>query len=436
MNLPFGKSTVPLPDLWDGRAFWIEPGPFRTADGREIVETALDNPKGTPLLSDGVIPGERIACVIPDLTRRAAVEVYLPVLTSRLLSAGVSPDDMDIVVALGIHRSLDDDELRKLVGEEVWGKFRIINHDPDAKDGNIDLGVTGGKIPVQINRLVAEADKVILTGGITYHYFAGYGGGRKSFLPGVASRLSCETHHRLVVSWRRKELSGSMAPGVLEGNPVQDEMLQACSFAPPIFTLNVVTDPQGKIVGACSGDLQTAHLEACRMHDVFYKREIPGQFKLVIASAGGYPKDVNFVQAHKGLYSAHLPVEKGGVVVLLAQCPEGAGNRDLFSWFTRCQTEEDWLRELDMDYQINAQTAFSTWLRVRRSHTILVSLLNPAEVRKMGMIPADSMEEALTEAEAILGQLPVPIILPDAADTLTVIKKSRVQGSESRENHV
>lgn len=432
MFLPYGNESLELPDLWEGRAVIIEPGPFRDVDGREIVEKALNQPTGSDSLTDLVVPGEKIAVVIPDLTRRAAVDVYLPLLTSRLLSAGISPDDIDIVVALGIHRPLEDGELRKLVGGQVWGRFRVVNHDPDTKGANVDLGITERGIPVQINRMVAAADRVILTGGIAYHYFAGYGGGRKTFLPGVASRHSCETHHRMVVYWRRKELPGSMAPGILDDNPVHLEMLQACSFAPPIFLFNVVTDPRGRIIGAFSGDLQAAHNEACRMHDNFYRREITSPFELVIASAGGYPKDINFVQAHKGLYGAHMPVEEGGVVVLLAQCREGAGNRDMFSWFSRCRSEEDWLRELDTDYQINAQTAFSTWLRVRRAHTILVSHLDPAEVRKMGMIPAGSVQQALSEAKAILGPLPVPIILHDAADTLTVVRspESRVESPE------
>ena len=157
------------------------------------------------------------------------------------------------------------------------------------------------------------------------------------------------------------------------------------------------------------------------LHDVFYRREVRHPAALVIASAGGYPKDVNFIQAHKGLFGAHMPVKERGVVVLLAQCPEGAGNRDFYRWFDRCASEEEWLRELDENYQINGQTAFSTWLRVSRCPTILVSMLDPVDVKKMGMIPAGDVGEALAEARAILGELPLPIVLPDAADTLTVI---------------
>jgi nickel-dependent lactate racemase len=422
MNLPYGKSTLGLKDRWHGRARWVAPGPFRTAESRVVVEKALDEPIDSPALEDLGLTGKRIACVVPDLSRRAAVDAYLPVLLPRLLSVGVKAEDVCIVVALGIHRPLEKKELRELVGRETWARFRVVNHDPEAEEGNIALGVTTGGIRVEVNREVAMSDRIILTGGITYHYFAGYGGGRKALFPGVASRRSCEAHHRIVVSWRRKEISGSIAPGVLDANPIHREMMEACTFAPPIYLLNVVTDPQGRIIGAFSGDLNAAHLRACRMHDDFYRRAVPELSKLVIASAGGYPKDVNFVQAHKGLHGAHMAVADGGVVVLLAECLEGPGHKNFFSWFVRCSTEEGWLRELERSYQINGQTAFSTWLKVRRSPTILVSRLDPDEVRVMGMVPAESMEEALDEAKRVLGDLPVPIILPHAADTLTSVK--------------
>jgi nickel-dependent lactate racemase len=422
MNLPYGKSSLSLPDLWDGQAVWLEPGPFPSLDSRKVVEKALDEPVGSPAIGDMGLSGKRIACVVPDITRRAAVDVYLPIMLSRLLSAGALPESVTIIVGLGIHRPLKEKELKHLVGSKVWSRFRVVNHDPDDEDENFLLGVTSGGIPVHVNKTVSSADMVILTGSITYHYFAGYGGGRKALLPGVASRSSCEAHHRMVVSWRKGELAGTVAPGVLVGNPVHEQMLEACSLAPPCFTLNVVTDPGGKIIAAFSGELDAAHLEACRAHDIYYRREVNSPSKLVIASAGGYPKDINFVQAHKGLFGAHLSVEDGGIVVLLAQCSEGAGYREFFDWFSRCDTEESWLTGLDESYHINAQTAFSTWLRACRNPTILVSDLDPLDIRKTGMIPAGSVEEALVETRAILSELPVPIMLPDAADTLTVIK--------------
>ena len=424
MKLPYGKSFLQIPDLWDGKATILSPGPFPVPNPDKTVTHALDHPLGNVTLQKLCSPGDRIACVIPDLTRRAGVRQYLPLLLQRLCDIGVDPSDVIIIVALGIHRPLTDTELSQLVGEKIRDKYRVINHDPDEKRSNIFLGTTDAGIPVEINEEVAKADRVILTGGITYHYFAGYGGGRKSLLPGVASRKACEAHHKLVVSWRRGELDGELAPGVLMGNPVHRQMLQACTFISPIFVLNVVTEPGGMIVAASAGELEAAHMNACRKHDSWFRKELPAPSKLVIAGSGGYPKDINFVQANKGLFAAHQAVAGDGVVVLSADCAEGTGHADLLDWFDRCHSQSKWLDELEARYQINGQTAFSTWLRVTSVPTVLVSRLNGSDVERMGMIPAVNMEEALKAAQEILGELPVPVVIPDAGDVLPVITGS------------
>jgi len=422
MKLPYGKSFLQIPDLWNGKATILSPGPFPHPDPQKTVAHALDNPLGGVTLEGLCRPGDRVACVVPDLTRRAAVREYLPPLLQRLSEIGVKPGDVTIIVALGIHRPLNEGELCELVGEKVRDEYRVVNHDPDGEKTNIFVGTTDAGIQVQVNREVARADRVLLTGGIAYHYFAGYGGGRKSLLPGVSSRSACEAHHKLVVAWRRGELKGVLAPGVLRENPVHRQMLQACSFIPPIFVLNVVTEPEeGRIIAASAGELDAAHLDACRKYDSWFRKEVPAPSKLVIAGIGGYPKDVNFVQAHKGLFAAHQAVAMDGAVILAADCEEGTGHADFLDWFHRCHSREKWLDELEARYQINGQTAFSTWLRVTSVPTVLVSSLKGPEVERMGMIPADNIGEALNAAKQILGVLPVPLIIPDAGDVLPVV---------------
>ena len=423
--LPYGNTSLAVPDLWNGEATVLTPGTFPDRDPEEIVREALNDPSGALRLEDVCRPGDRIACVVPDLTRRAGVGRYLPVLLQVLEDSGIGPDKINIIVALGIHRPLTVSEKRELVGQQVFKKYSVINHDADFKGSCVHLGTTDAGIPVQINRYVADSDCVILTGGVTPHYFAGYGGGRKALLPGVASRRSCEAHHKLVVSWRRGELAGSIGPGVLENNPVHRQMLQACSFLPSLYVLNVVTEPTGGIVAAAAGELEAAHLKACQLYDVFFRKELPVPSKLVIASSGGCPRDINFVQAHKGLYNAHQAVAPDGAVILAANCTEGMGHDDFLGWFDRCALEKDWLDELQSRYQINGQTAFSTWLKVHSVPTVLISSLKVSEVKKMGMIPARDMEEAISAVRGVLGELPAPLIIPDAGDVLPVIMGSK-----------
>ena len=184
--LPYGKTSIPIPDLWNGKGTVLSPGIFPDHDPEQLVKKALDDPSGSLHLEDVCHPGGRVACVVPDLTRRAAVSKYLPVLLNRLDGMGIEPDSVIIVIALGIHRPLTRSEIRELVGPGVYEKYTIINHEPYEKGSCVQLGTTDAGIPVQINRFVADSDCVLLTGGINYHYFAGYGGGRKSLLPGVA----------------------------------------------------------------------------------------------------------------------------------------------------------------------------------------------------------------------------------------------------------
>jgi nickel-dependent lactate racemase len=164
-------------------------------------------------------------------------------------------------------------------------------------------------------------------------------------------------------------------------------------------------------------------MDACQKHDSWFRKKIQTPSKLVIAGCGGYPKDVNFVQAHKGLFAAHQAVAGDGAVVLAADCAEGAGHKDLLHWFDICHSESKWLNELQARYQINGQTAFSTWLRVTSVPTVLVSRLKSSDVKRMGMTPAKDMKEALEAAEEILGELPVPLVIPDAGDVLPVVGK-------------
>jgi nickel-dependent lactate racemase len=430
ISLPYGTSHIQFPDHWDNQARLVEPGPFPDGTvGADEVVRALQNPIGSTRLVDIARRGQKIALVIPDLTRRAAVSTFLPPLLEELEGVGVRDDDITIIVALGIHRPLNNSELKDLAGEAVYRRFNVVNHDADTPGANIYLGNTSTGLPVEINLSVAEADLVVLTGSITYHYFAGYGGGRKSLLPGVASRNSCESNHRMVVDYRRGNLPGVIGPGNLDDNPVHRAMIEACAMAPPVFILNTVTDPDGNITAAAAGELVQAHMESCRRHDLYYQRELEECSRLVIASSGGFPKDINFVQAHKGLYSAHRAVTEDGVVILAARCQEGPGHSDFIGWFERCPTESRWLEELEKNYQINGQTAFSTWLRVRSVPTILISEFPDEMVQRMGMIPASDPEEALERATGILGELPVPLVLPDAGDILLVINREEAGGS-------
>ena len=200
-GIPYGKGEIAIPSRCPKPLSVIQPGPFPRRHGTGIIEDALDKPNGSLPIETFFSPGQKVTCVIPDITRRAGVSTYLSPVLKRLLGTGVLCEDVRIIVSLGIHRKMTERELKDHVGEWVWKRFSVTNHDCEDPEGLIDLGMTPGSIPLRLNREVMDADALLLTGSVTYHYFAGYGGGRKAILPGVASRETCEANHRMVVSW-------------------------------------------------------------------------------------------------------------------------------------------------------------------------------------------------------------------------------------------
>jgi len=262
---------------------------------------------------------------------------------------------------------------------------------------------------------------VILTGTIGFHYFAGFGGGRKSFLPGVASRKSCMASHFAVLN--PGEGSGKnprAATGVIEGNPVHQAMMEACAMAEPDFILNTVLSSDKRIIAAFAGDWREAHLEGCRFYAERFSFPLERQADLVIVSCGGFPKDINLIQAHKAMEYGSRAVRDGGVMILLAECRDGYGNATFFNWF-RFRELDAFEAELRRNYEINGQTAYSLLAKAQRFRVILVSSLPPEEVATMGMLPAGTLEEALVMAEEMLPKEYTAYVIPEGGTVLPVL---------------
>ncbi|GFO59788.1 hypothetical protein GMST_21130 [Geomonas silvestris] len=365
-------------------------------------------------------PGEKVVIVTSDITRPTGSEVYLPIMVKRLMESGVREHDIEIVIALGIHRKQTEAEHRKIVGE-IYGRIKVSDHECDAPGSLVYLGETSRGIPVEINRTVAEADRLILTGAVTFHYFAGFGGGRKSVLPGVSSRKSCMASHFALLN--PEEGSGrdpKAVAGNLEGNPVHEAMLEACGMRPPEFILNTVLGPDKKILATFAGDWREAHLEGCRFYARSFSYPIAERADLVVVSCGGYPKDINLIQSHKSMEYASRALKPGGVMVLLAECRDGYGNATFFDWFryASCAELESALRK---HYEINGQTAWSLKEKAERFRVILVSQLPDEEVRTMGMIPAPTPQEALAMAVGMLPEDYTAYLIPEGGVVLPVM---------------
>lgn len=383
----------------------------------ELVERALD---GCGEFLTRFQPGEQVVIVTSDVTRPTGSEVYLPLLVARLNQAGIRDRDIEIIFALGIHRKQTEAEHKKIVGE-LYGRIKVTDHDCDDPAALVYLGETSNGIPVEVNRRVAEAQRLILTGSVTFHYFAGFGGGRKSFLPGVSSRKSCMASHFSLLN--TEEGTGrhpKAVTGNLEGNPVHEALLEACGMRPPDFILNTVLNPGKKIMAVFAGDWRAAHIDGCRFYAETFSCGIPEQADLVVVSCGGFPKDINLIQSHKSMEYGSRALKPGGVMILVAECRDGYGNGTFFNWFSY-PTAQELESALRKRYEINGQTAWSVKEKAGRFRIVLVSDLPSEEVETMGMVPARTLEQAVGLALPMLPPDYRAYVLPEGGIVLPIL---------------
>lgn len=417
MHLKYGSTSFALNLPPERLAGIIQPlVPEPAASPEEIIATALDACQ--PAISS-FKPGEKIVIITSDITRYTGCEVYLPLLVERLNRQGIPDEDVEILIALGIHRAQTPHEHEKILGA-LFGRIRVRDHDCDNSAELVSIGRTSNGIDVRINRRAVEADRLILTGVIGFHYFAGFGGGRKSVLPGIASRQACMASHFAVLNTGRGSGKNQHAvTGNLDNNPVHQAMNEACALAAPDFIINTVLAPNKRIIAAFAGHWHEAHQAGCRFYQAHFSYPLPEKADLVVVSCGGFPKDINLIQAHKSMEYAAQALADGGVMILLAECRDGFGNSTFFNWFRHTQLDEfeDALRE---KYEINGQTAYSVLQKAQRLTIILVSEFPEQQVEAMGMLPARTLDEALQKAELFLPNDWRALVMPEGGSVLPV----------------
>jgi len=417
MELKYGSTTFTLDLPPERLAGVVAPSPIVVAESPvNIIEAALD---ACPHFLSTFRPGEKVVVVTSDITRYTGSEIYLPLLVERLNCQGIADGDIEILIALGIHRKQTEHEHRRIIGP-LYGRIRVSDHDCDDPDMLTCIGTTSSGINVSINRRAVEADHLILTGTIGFHYFAGFGGGRKSVLPGIASRQACMASHFTVLNPGEGSGKNPLAvTGNLEGNPVHQAMVEGCALAKPAFILNTVLAADKRVIAAFAGDWREAHEAGCRFYHDNFAYPLAEKSDLVVASCGGFPKDINLIQAHKSMEYAAQALKPGGVLILLAECRDGFGNGTFFNWF-RHKSLETFETALRAQYEINGQTAYSLLQKAQRFRIILVSQFSVGQVEEMGMIPAGTLDEAMALAAGMLPEEWRCYLMPEAGSVLPV----------------
>ncbi|HKZ76704.1 MAG TPA: nickel-dependent lactate racemase [Pyrinomonadaceae bacterium] len=374
------------------------PTPSETPLSDVEIGAALDAPFDSPPIEEMVNASDSVLLVVSDATRLTASAQILNLLVRRLVQNAIPPSNIAVIFATGIHRPVTAQESAGLLTPFISQRLRTINH--DAYDpANLSLvGTTRRGTPVELNRVLQEFSCVIITGGIGFHYFAGFTGGRKSICPGLASAQTIQATHMLALDLELGGRRSGVGTGLLKGNLVHEECDEIAAMINPAFSINSRVDERGRAVKIYAGHWRTAHRAGC---DDYLSRNsvgITSKRRVVIASCGGWPYDINLIQAHKALDMAAHACETGGTIILLAECAEGLGRNDFLKWFANKSSGELEAR-LREEYEVNGQTAWALLNKSESFNVHLISALRQEDVKRMGMTPAASLEEALAGAD-------------------------------------
>ena len=380
------------------------------------IREAIRNPIQSKSLGQIVRSDQTVAFIVNDPTRVANSHVFMPILLEELKAIGVPDKNMFIVFAAGAHRELTETEMVEIVGPDVARRIKMYNTNAKDPAQFTYVGTTSRENAVYFQTRVVEADHIICTGSITYHFFSGFGGGRKAMLPGVAAYETIRRNHALM-------LEPGAGLGRLKGNPVYEDQIEGAEMRRPSFLLNAVLNEKKEFLKIFAGDYIQAHLEACKFVEAVYGTPIPQPADLVIASCGGYPKDINVYQLQKTMANAWLAVREGGVVIILGECAEGVGSELYLQWMQEYKTPERIEEKIRSDFAVGGHKAYAVTRLMKKAQFILVSGLDSSLARTLHFTAAKDMSEALPIALAKLGSNPRILLMPQGSLTVPIMTK-------------
>ena len=424
VKFPYGKDFLSL-DIPESRFAGVmeshmhEYKPAGTPD--ELVRTAMANPIGTPTLAVMAEGKKKVVIICSDHTRPVPSKVIIPPMLEEIRKG--SPDaDITLLVATGCHRETTKEELINKFGEDIVANEKIVVHDCDDTDNLVYIGKLPSGGDLIVNKLAVEADLLVAEGFIEPHFFAGFSGGRKSILPGIASRKTVVYNHN------GKFIDDPHSrTGIVDGNPIHNDMLYAARAAHLAYIVNVINDSNKTPIYAVAGDVDLAH----RVGREFLSSQcqVPANMSdIVISTNGGYPLDQNIYQAVKGMTAAEATVKEGGVIIMLSKCNDGHGGKVFYETF---RDEKNLQRMMDTFIATPpTETIIDQWQSqifarlLMRATVVFVSDAPDDMVSDLHMVPAHSMEEALAKADEILAAKGIKdgsiLSIPDGVSVMVV----------------
>ena len=393
VELAYGRTGLRI-DL-PNHAHVLEPAQAPALpDPIGAVREALHRPIGCAPLQELVMPGDTVAIVFSDVTRPTPNHIIIPVLLEELAEAGIDRRSITLINALGMHRANTPDELRSMLGRDVVESFRIVQHDPE-DEGQLTRLITNRRgAPININRYYMQAKVKILTGFVEPHVFAGYSGGGKAVLPGIAGAEAVMSNHSGPMVGHPKSTWCSV-----KDNPIFQEIREVALETDPTFIVNVTLNQNKAITGVFAGSLEEAHDAGIAFAEEVYVRPIPHEFDIAVGSNLGYPADINLYQSFKGLSVAAQGVRLGGAVVLAAECADGLGLIPFQQLLEARSSPERLLEMIQSKHfrhhdQWGVQVGAMVMVKVE---SYLHSSMKPGLVRKTHMIPCKDVSKTVND---------------------------------------
>ena len=358
-----------------------------------------------------------ITLIVNDITRPKFAKLILPETLLEMKKVGINFDDIKFIIASGVHRSHSLDEIKELVGDFVFGRFKVVENRASDKKSFSFFGRTSYGTDLWLNKCLEDSDFTIAIGNVEAHWFAGYTGGAKSILPGISFYETVEQNHSMMFS-----------PGAytcnLDDNPVRRDIDEAGKIASLDLIINAVLDHNKKPIDIFIGNPIKAHREAVKKFDEIYKIPIKKKADIVIASVGGFPKDINLYQAQKGMEYATYALKRDGVLILLAECREGYGDRIFEKYMLSNQSPEEIVEELKERFTLGAHKTYGFIKALTRARKIiLISSIDHRRINKRFLTPAKNIEQALKIAFDEVGHDSQIFVIPYAGLTIPYPEK-------------
>jgi lactate racemase len=380
----------------------------------EIVKGAINNPLGNIELDGQNV--KKVAIAINDKTRPVPHQYLLPPLLEMLEKNGIKQANIQFIIAVGTHIPMPRSEFTNVLPESIVNSYPVVSHNCDDQDNLVNLGLTKRGTPIFINKDFLNSDLKIVVGNIEPHHFMGFSGGVKSAAIGLAGRETINRNHELL-------LHPDARIGEYEKNPMRQEIEEIGRKIGIQLALNAILNNTKQIVKAFFGDPLSVILSGVKDVRQICQVKVDQLFDLVIASAGGYPRDINLYQAQKALTNAAEIVRPGGIIILLAECREGVGNEKFEKFMQDVNNPDEAIEKFrSKGFEVGPHKAFMIARVVKKAQVILISSLENEKVRRLLFSPESSLENALSRAWKTLPDPPHVALMPKAVITMPAVQ--------------